>query len=384
MKICILVNNFGPPWTDGNKNSCRFLAERLALRNDVVCVGVSSERKSFEYHGCRVELVKSPCYSSPLRKVFLIFGVLNLFSYIRNKFRGYRPDVVLSNLEAPSMAFIGWLMCRRLGGGLRHVQMVYADIYSPMRAPLRSWLTEYLPHWLFNNKFLACVGLKLVDRNIAVSRYLVKRLEELGARNVCYAPIGVDTTMFRPRSEMRAKYPEAFVLGYLGHLTYVKGASMVLDAFRRLKQEMDIRLLLSVTTGSEWKLLGGLINDDKVTLLGPTDAAEFFASCDVYLLPRRASHGTANLPNTILEAMACGTAVVTSALPGIDEIVHDGQTGYLVKPNDLDGIVSKMEYLASHEDERRAVATAGRQLVAEHYTWDRMAGIVEEAVCGKF
>jgi len=262
--------------------------------------------------------------------------------------------------------------------------MVYADIYSPMRAPLQSWLTEYLPHWLFNNTLFAWVGIKLVDCNIAVSQYLVKRLEVLGAKNVCYAPVGVNSETFRPRKELRARFPEPFVIGYLGHLTYVKGASIVLDAFRQVRQHMELRLLLSVTTGSEWKLLGELANDDKVTLLGPTDAAEFFASCDVYLLPRRASHGTVNLPNTVLEAMACGTAVVTSALPGIDEIVHDGKTGYLVKPNDLEGIVAKLKYLATHENERREVGMAGRRLVAEYYTWDRMAGIVEENICAGF
>lgn len=56
----------------------------------------------------------------------------------------------------------------------------------------------------------------------------------------------------------------------------------------------------------------------------------FYSACDVFVYPSLQD----NLPNTVLEAMACGTAVVGSATGGIPDMVREGETGWLATPGD--------------------------------------------------
>jgi alpha-maltose-1-phosphate synthase len=87
-----------------------------------------------------------------------------------------------------------------------------------------------------------------------------------------------------------------------------------------------------------------------------------------------------------LEAMACETAVVASAVGGIPEVVVDGETGYLV-PYDPDraddpaavaefeeGLATKINALTSDPDKAKEFGRAGRQRCIEEFDWAKIAG----------
>jgi starch synthase len=80
-----------------------------------------------------------------------------------------------------------------------------------------------------------------------------------------------------------------------------------------------------------------------------------------------------------LEAMACETAVVASAVGGIPEVVEDGETGLLV-PYDPDrrdafvaALAASMNALLTDPGLARRMGLAGRRRVMEHFTWRRIA-----------
>lgn len=62
----------------------------------------------------------------------------------------------------------------------------------------------------------------------------------------------------------------------------------------------------------------------------PNDVARYYQAADVYLHAARAD----TFPNVVLEALACGTPVVATAVGGIPEQIDDGSTGYLTRPQD--------------------------------------------------
>jgi len=62
----------------------------------------------------------------------------------------------------------------------------------------------------------------------------------------------------------------------------------------------------------------------------PSDVAEYYRVADIYLQASQAD----TFPTVVLEALACGIAVVATGVGGIPEQITDGQTGYLVKPGD--------------------------------------------------
>ena len=76
---------------------------------------------------------------------------------------------------------------------------------------------------------------------------------------------------------------------------------------------------------------------------------------------------------TPLEAMACGTAVVGSAVGGIKHSVVHGATGYLVPPNDPDALAGRLAHLYRNPALLSKFGQAGMRRVHAHFTWDEIA-----------
>ena len=72
-----------------------------------------------------------------------------------------------------------------------------------------------------------------------------------------------------------------------------------------------------------------------------------------------------------LEAMAAGRPVVASRLADLAEIVVDGETGFLVEPNNKAALARQTRLLLDDPQRRRRMGEAGRQRVAEHFRVDR-------------
>lgn len=75
------------------------------------------------------------------------------------------------------------------------------------------------------------------------------------------------------------------------------------------------------------------------------------------------------LGQTLLEGMACGTAAVCTDVASMPEIVVDGQTGFVVPPNDPDALRSKLVLLRDCPDKAVEFGEAGRMRVLTHFTW---------------
>jgi starch synthase len=74
-----------------------------------------------------------------------------------------------------------------------------------------------------------------------------------------------------------------------------------------------------------------------------------------------------------LEAMACGTAVVASRVGGIPEVVSDGETGFLVPPDDPGALVGALNVLLADPGRARGMGRLGRERVIAHFGWPAIA-----------
>jgi glycosyltransferase involved in cell wall biosynthesis len=73
-------------------------------------------------------------------------------------------------------------------------------------------------------------------------------------------------------------------------------------------------------------------------------------------------------PLVLLEAMAAGLPIVTSAMGGIGDTVSDGETAVVIAPGDVDGLVRSIEGIARDEALRRRLGAAARRRYLAHYT----------------
>ena len=75
-----------------------------------------------------------------------------------------------------------------------------------------------------------------------------------------------------------------------------------------------------------------------------------------------------NLPNTVLEAMACSVPVVGFDSGGIPEMVRDGETGLVVARGDSDGLAQSIQWLLERPEARREMGCRGHEVVLREYT----------------
>ena len=75
------------------------------------------------------------------------------------------------------------------------------------------------------------------------------------------------------------------------------------------------------------------------------------------------------LGQTLLEGMACGTPAICSEVASMPEVVADGETGFIVAPNDPAVLRQKLRWLKDHSAEARSMGKAGRKRVTEKFTW---------------
>jgi L-malate glycosyltransferase len=115
--------------------------------------------------------------------------------------------------------------------------------------------------------------------------------------------------------------------------------------------------------------------DKHVLLAGfRADVLGLCKSVDLFVM----SSITEGLGSAVLDAMACGKAVVSTTAGGLPEAVVDGETGVLVPPRD-DGALAEAIVRLLGDDARRArFGEAGRRRVQEHFSADKMvAGVLD-------
>lgn len=97
--------------------------------------------------------------------------------------------------------------------------------------------------------------------------------------------------------------------------------------------------------------------------------AEYYRAADVYIHAARAD----TFPTVVLEALACGTPVVATAVGGIPEQIVDGVTGLLTPPDDADTMAGALVRLLTDDAQRLKMRTAAREDACQRFNAQRMA-----------
>jgi len=98
------------------------------------------------------------------------------------------------------------------------------------------------------------------------------------------------------------------------------------------------------------------------------DINSVFAASNIVVLPSYRE----GFPKVLVEAAACGRAVITTDVPGCRDSIQPGVTGILVAARDVVSLVSAIEKLIVNDDIRLAMGRAGRELAEKEYSINKI------------
>jgi len=208
---------------------------------------------------------------------------------------------------------------------------------------------------------------------------------------ITIVPGGFDPTEFWPISKALARVslglnPDEPAILQLGRLVPRKGVDTVVRGFARLRREHGINARLLIVGGDsndpdpsltpEIGRLRGVARDegveDAVVFVGRRGREVlkyYYSAADVFVTtPWYEPFGI-----TPLEAMACGTVVVGANVGGIKFTVRDGETGYLVAPDDPAAIAERIAHLYRHPRLMNVFRRQAIKRANDLFTWEHVA-----------
>jgi glycosyltransferase involved in cell wall biosynthesis len=147
----------------------------------------------------------------------------------------------------------------------------------------------------------------------------------------------------------------------------VKGLDVLLDAWSRVDRRHGARLLLigdgTIRADLERRAATLHISDTVVFVGHVSSVPQHLVTADIYV---QSSHQE-GLPNSVLEAMACGLPVVATRVGGTEELVVDGDNGLLVPPGDAGCLAAALSRLLQDGDARRRMGQRSRARILACY-----------------
>lgn len=190
---------------------------------------------------------------------------------------------------------------------------------------------------------------------------------------------GVDTDFYVKESGPALK--DKFIYTFAGALGYRKGVHNIIEALKTVLQSIPNAHLNIVGTGEyegELKLqVTSHKLQDKITFIPWANAEELkniFSKSDVFVYPSLSHEGwEEQFGYSMAEASLMNLPIITTKTGSIEEVVVDGKTGILIKPDSKEELIGAMIKLAQDDKLRSELGENGRKYIIEHYSYNVVA-----------
>lgn len=259
-------------------------------------------------------------------------------------------------------------------------------IYKKPQSKLKKMLQKFLP---FSKQKLRL--LQKADGIIAISSEIRDELKNNGfpPSSIYDIPNGVDTSRYysvdlKNKNKLRSKLRlpvNKCIFVYTGKLTRRKGIDTLITAWCKSSQAKTTGMLVMLGSGRgqqdnmeayiQESVEKYCLEDSVLTLGDVENVADYLQAADIFVFPSRRE----GLPNSLLEAMACGLLCVASDIGGNSDLIVSGKNGFLVSVEDVDQWCEQIESAAVSVN--NALKEAAASTVKDNYdltiTVDRLA-----------
>jgi glycosyltransferase involved in cell wall biosynthesis len=224
------------------------------------------------------------------------------------------------------------------------------------------------------NKLLLNFSLSKANFVCSTSVFMANETKKYTTKQIEITPFGVNTDIFKVMSLPKSN--DVTVFGVVKSLSDRYGFSDLFKSFSILSRKYENIELVVVGDGECREKYENQIQNlgiqDKVRMVGRVqneDVPKYLNEMDIFVLPSiEDSFGVA-----AVEAMACGTPVIVSDAGGLQEVVIEGETGYIVPMRNPEKLAVAMEKLLLDKNLQSKFSTNGVKHVIENYDWKENA-----------
>lgn len=228
-------------------------------------------------------------------------------------------------------------------------------------------------------------GAERVFANSHNTAQLLRRQWGLGDDRLRVLHPGVDVSQFRPAAadaavRRRLGWDARPVILTVGRLQLRKGQDQLIRALPRIRQVFPDVLYAVIGAGEQRAALGQLVCElgleQQVQFRGEASDEELipcYQQCDLFVLPNREVAGDMEgFGMVLLEAQACGRAVLAGASGGTGETMRVLESGRLVPCESVEPLAEAVLELLGDAAVRERMGQAGRAWVESHFSWEAL------------
>ena len=242
---------------------------------------------------------------------------------------------------------------------------------------ISAWGSDVMsfPNKSFLYKYILKNILSKADEILATSPTIEKHIKLVINRNVVITPFGVDTEVFKPTIVKSLFNENDIVIGTIKSLEKVYCIDILIEAFAKIKNVYKNSKLLIVGEGTlrkELEIIAKTNNctEKEIYFAGKIDHTEipfYHNMIDIFVnISEYESFGV-----SVLEAMACGKAVIVTDTGGLGEIVEDDSVGLKIPIRNVDALYSKLKFLINNKTICENMGNRARKLIEEKYEWEK-------------
>ena len=351
--------------------------DRIGYETTLVAGRIGSDEGSMEY--VADELGVQPRYVPALQRDISPVADAVAARRVLQIIREVRPDVL--HTHTAKAGAVGRLAAM-MAGSARPAAVVHTFHGHVLRGyfnPLKTEAFRQLERGLA----------RTTDALVAVSPEVRDDLVALGvapAERIVVIRLGLDfearlATTAGARERLRRELgiaPDAFLVAWLGRMTEIKRADVLLRAFAGLRQRQGHAELVVVGDGPLRGALEALSRslgiDGHTHFTGfRSDVGDVYAAADAVVLTS-ANEGT---PVSVIEAQAAGLPVVSTDVGGVRDVVVEGGSGFVVDAGDVDAVAERLSRLGADRGLRERLGAAGRERAISRYGVPRLVADVD-------
>jgi len=377
MKICLIAPRVGKvkgAFIGGSVNNVVNLSKELAKKHEVHLV-TSSPIGTSEVEGidwCQVHQIYPKGNAGGLRYGFEF--LIKAIYTIKKLHETENFDVINSHSGTPKLGLISGLageICK-----VPSIHTLYTPI-TPLSEIAKKQYAMFSNYRLFSGPFFSKLQLSKLDCIIAISKNVARTVSRVFNKKIKVIPPCTDAFRFNSLNSFNLKNKfglnNEVIITFLGDGREARGLRILIEAIKEVRKKVDVRVI--IVAGHEKEKVREKIKgiEDLAILLDIVDIPSILVISDIFVAPILDTFDIADIPLSILEAMAAGKPVIASNLSGISEAIEQQKNGILVEPGDSEALADAIISLLKNKDEKERIGRNARIRAKQYFSTKRVA-----------